>query len=148
MSVAVGRSGALVIGADTFIVFGAEFMGKPRTPENAAAMLIRLSGRAHSVITGFTIVDTDTGRRRSEAVETTVWFKDLGAAEIESYVASGEPLDKAGAYAIQGLGGALIDRIEGDYLNVVGLPLFAVCAGLREFGLAAPLIDMVKWPQD
>lgn len=148
MAVAEGRRHALVIGADTFIVHEQEFLGKPHAPEKAAEMLRRLSGRAHSVMTGFTVIDTDSGRQISEAVETKVWFRVLSEEEIIRYVASGEPLDKAGAYAIQGLGGALIDRIEGDYLNVVGLPLFAVCAALRAFGLAAPPVRPVQWQKD
>jgi septum formation protein len=148
LAVARGRRSALVVGADTFIIFGREYMGKPHTPERAAAMLHRLSGRSHSVITGFTVIDADSGRRISDAVETKVWFKTLSGGDIDSYVASGEPLDKAGAYAIQGIGGALIDRIEGDYLNVVGLPLFAVCAALRSFGLAAPPVFPVQWQRD
>ena len=136
-AVARGRTGAVVIGADTFIVLDGELLGKPRTPDRAAAMLSALSGRAHSVITGFAVIDADSGRIAADAVETRVWFRQLDAAEISSYVQSGEPLDKAGAYAIQGLGGRLIEKIEGDRLNVVGLPLAALCGRLREFGIDA-----------
>jgi septum formation protein len=98
-------------------------------------MLRALSGRTHLVITGFTILDTAGGKCVSDSVETKVYFRSLTEEEIDSYVMSGEPLDKAGAYAIQGLGALLIRGIEGDYFNVVGLPLSALAARLKEFGI-------------
>jgi septum formation protein len=87
------------------------------------------------VITGFTILDTASGKRLSRSVETTVFFRKLTGKEIDAYVRSGEPLDKAGAYAIQGLGAVVVRKIEGDYFNVIGLPLNALAEGLKKFGI-------------
>jgi septum formation protein len=98
-------------------------------------MLMMLSGKSHSVITGFTILDTDENKILTKSVETVVHIKNLTSGEIEAYVKSGEPLDKAGAYAIQGLGSVIVERIEGDYFNVIGLPLSALAEGLKEFGI-------------
>ena len=127
---------ALIIAADTFVVFGDRVLGKPRTDSKAREMLRALSGQAHSVITGFTILDTETGNVLSRSVETRVHMRKLTLKEIESYVRSEEPLDKAGGYAIQGRGAVLVERIEGDYCNVVGLPLSALAESLREFGIS------------
>jgi septum formation protein len=134
-SVAGGYPDAVIIAADTFIVLGGSVLGKPHTGDEAGRMLRALSGRAHSVITGFTILDTKSGKMLSESVETMVWFKELSEKQIDDYVETGEPLDKAGAYAIQEKGAALVDRIEGDYQNVVGLPLKALRESLRQFGI-------------
>jgi septum formation protein len=98
-------------------------------------MLNMLNGMAHSVITGFSIIATGSGKKLSRSVETKVYFKRLSKEEIRAYVRSKEPLDKAGAYAIQGLGAVFIEKIEGDYFNVVGLPLCALTECLRVFGV-------------
>jgi septum formation protein len=126
---------ALIIAADTFVVFGDRVLGKPRTDSEARKMLRALNGQAHSVITGFTILDTETGKVLSRSVETRVHMRKLTLKEIDSYVRTKEPLDKAGGYAIQGRGAVLVERIEGDYSNVVGLPLRALADALREFGI-------------
>ncbi len=126
---------AVIIAADTIVVVGERVLGKPHTGGEARRMLAALSGREHSVVTGFAVIDTGTGKTRTGSVETRVWFRPLGADEIERYVETGEPLDKAGAYAIQGRGAALVERTEGDYLNVVGLPLEALLEALEEFGI-------------
>ena len=126
---------AIIIAADTFIVFKRNVMGKPRDEEEAKTMLGKLSGKTHSVITGFTVIDTETGKRLSRAVETRVSFKRLSAKEIDAYVRSKEPLDKAGAYAIQGLGSVIVRKVEGDYFNVIGLPLSALVECLKRFGI-------------
>ncbi|MBI4296514.1 MAG: septum formation inhibitor Maf [Chloroflexi bacterium] len=126
---------ALVIAADTFGVLQGKILGKPKTGAEAKQMLEMLSGQAHLVITGFTIIDTETDKTVSRSVETKVYFRELTPAEIEAYVKSGEPLDKAGAYAIQGLGAVIVERIEGDYFNVIGLPLSALAESLKEFGV-------------
>ena len=126
---------AIIIAADTFIVFKNRLLGKPHTDREAEKMLNMLNGKAHSVITGFTIMDTASKKILSRSVETKVYFKKLGRKEINAYVRSKEPLDKAGAYAIQGLGSAFIERIDGDFLNVVGLPLRALTEGLKKFGI-------------
>lgn len=126
---------AVIIAADTFIVFKSKLLGKPHTEKEAVKMLRMLSGKAHSVITGFTIMETGAGKIVSRSVETKVYFKKLTKEEIVAYVGSKEPLDKAGAYAIQGLGGLFVEKIEGDYFNVVGLPLCALAESLKKFGI-------------
>lgn len=126
---------ALVIAADTIVVLRGRLFGKPRNEEQAKEMLRALSGKAHSVITGFTIIDTAGKKEISRSVESKVFFKRLSADEIETYIRSGEPLDKAGAYGVQGLGAVIVKRIEGDFFNVVGLPLNALAESLKEFGV-------------
>ena len=134
-AVAAKYRDAIVIAADTFILFRGRLMGKPHTEQEASRMLEALNGKTHSVITGFTVIDTTTGKRVSKSVETKVSFKRLAAAEIESYVKTGEPLDKAGAYAIQGLGSVIVRKIDGDYFNVIGLPLSSFADALKKFGV-------------
>ena len=134
-SVATHYSDALIIAADTIGVIGNRIIGKPHSEQEAGEILSLLSGRAHAVITGFTVLDTATGKSVSKSVYTTVYFKRLTKAEIEAYVETGEPLDKAGAYAIQGLGALFVEKIDGDYFNVVGLPLAALTDVLKEFGV-------------
>jgi septum formation protein len=126
---------ALIIAADTFIVYRDSLMGKPHTEKEAFRMLGILNGRQHSVITGFTIIDTETGKTVSKSVETKVWFRKLTEQELASYVRTGEPLDKAGAYAIQGRGSLIVEKIEGDYFNVIGLPLSSLADALKKFGI-------------
>jgi len=129
----------LVIGADTLVVLEGEALGKPRDPEDAARMLRRLAGRTHQVVTGVALVEVSAGieRRASTRHErTTVTFRDLSDDDIQAYVATGEPLDKAGAYGIQGRGALLVSGIEGCYTNVVGLPLARLACMLRDFGLS------------
>jgi septum formation protein len=126
---------ALIIAADTFVVFGDRILGKPHTNAEAREMLRALNGRMHSVITGFTILDAESGKVLSRSVETKVHMKKVTLKEIDSYVRTKEPLDKAGGYAIQGRGAVLVERIEGDYSNVVGLPLSALAESLKEFGV-------------
>jgi len=125
----------LVIGADTAVILGDELLGKPRDREDARAMLEALSGRAHRVLTGVAVVDAATGRLACGVEETTVYVRRLSAEEIDSYVATGEPMDKAGAYGIQGRGSVLVRGIEGCYFNVVGLPLARLACMLEDFGV-------------
>ncbi len=132
-----GRSdvaGRWFIGSDTIVVRDAVILGKPADAAEAAAMLRSLSGRKHRVISGYAVLDRHSGELRSAAVTTDVYFKRLTEAEIGEYIASGEPFDKAGAYAIQGIGAFMIPRIEGSYTNVVGLPLCEVIAVLEALG--------------
>jgi septum formation protein len=122
---------AVVLGADTVVLVGGEIMGKPRDEKDAVRMLRLLSGREHEVLTGVTIVAA-----RGVVVEiarTRVWVNPLTEAEIADYVATGEPLDKAGAYGIQGLGSKFIDRVHGSYSNVVGLPVALVYRLLKGY---------------
>jgi len=133
--VAKNHKNALVIAADTFIVFEGKILGKPPTETEARKMLETISGRQHLVITGFTIIDTENKKALSKSVETKVCIRKLTSNEIDVYVKSKEPLDKAGAYAIQGLGSVIVEKIEGDYFNVIGLPLSALAESLKEFGV-------------
>ena len=133
-AVAQQEGGGLVIGADTVVVNGSEVMGKPRSEEEAAAMLSRLSGRAHLVLTAVAVVNADNGDCLVELEETKVHFRSLDQEEIAAYVHSGEPLDKAGAYGIQGRGAVLVERIEGCYFNVVGLPIPRLAMMLKRMG--------------
>lgn len=126
-------AGSLVLGADTVVVLDGQALGKPDGPEGARAMLTALSGRTHEVWTGFTLCRD--GAVHTEAVATEVTFRALAPEEIDRYIATGEPLDKAGAYGIQGRGALLVAQIRGDYSNVVGLPLCAVGQALRRFGV-------------
>jgi septum formation protein len=135
---ALRHADSIIIAADTFGVLDGVILGKPVDAGHARKMLTSLSGRCHSVITGFTVIDSATGRVVSRAVETRVYFRKLGRPEIARYVKTGEPLDKAGAYAIQELGALLVERIEGDYYNVIGLPLSALAGVLRKFGITLP----------
>jgi septum formation protein len=126
------------IGADTIVLCDGEIMGKPRDNADAVRMLRKLSGRTHQVITGFALVDNGGGCLVSRAVSTDVVFTELTDHDIAAYVATGCPLDKAGAYAIQGGAAYMVERIDGSYTNVVGLPLCEVVTALREAGAAEP----------
>lgn len=114
--------GALVIGADT-LVYCDGYMGKPVDAADAEVMLSRLQGRQHEVYTGIAIVRAGTDEKVTDSVRTYVRMKSLSAAEIRRYIATGEPMDKAGAYAVQGQGSLLVEGIDGDFFNVVGLPI-------------------------
>ena len=128
----VAVPGAIVIGADTEVVLDGEVFGKPRDEADAAAMLRRLSGRRHQVLSSVALVDA--AREAQVMSVSEVEFVELSAAEISAYVATGEPMGKAGAYAIQGRGEAFIRHLSGSYSGVMGLPLQATAALLREFG--------------
>ncbi len=132
-AVAPRHEAALILAADT-IVYDGQVLGKPHTAERAEQMLSELAGRWHDVYTGLTLIDTRTGRTISRADRTRVHFVEMTKAEIAAYAATGEPLDKAGAYGIQGRGGMFIDRIEGSYSNVVGLPMALLRDMLHEMG--------------
>jgi septum formation protein len=127
---------AIIIAADTFIVFRKGLLGKPHTEREAVRMLAMLNGKAHAVITGYTVLDTETGRKISRSVETKVWFRKMAIEELRAYARTGEPLDKAGAYAIQGLGSLIVKKIEGDYFNVIGLPLASLAETLKKFDIS------------
>jgi septum formation protein len=129
-----GQSGRWFIGSDTVVVCDQLILGKPGDASEAQAMLSSLSGRSHRVISGYAVHDRDKDRTISAAVTTKVFFKELTSREIEGYIASGEPFDKAGSYAIQGIGSFMVPKIEGSYTNVVGLPLCEVIAALEELG--------------
>ena len=134
--------GKLVLGADTIVVVDGEILGKPRDEADAVRMLHLLSGRTHQVITGVCLVGTlrtenqklETGFEDTRSESTLVTMTTLSDEDIRSYIASGEPMDKAGAYAIQGMASRWIPRIDGDYFNVVGLPVALVRRMLQEHG--------------
>lgn len=131
LAVAKRHDNALILAADT-LVYGSEVLGKPRSAEHAFEMLRALSGKWHGVYTGITLIDTHTGRCIRRADKTLVHFVKMSDAEIQAYVETKEPLDKAGAYGIQGMGGMFIDKIEGSYSNVVGLPMALLRSMLLE----------------
>ncbi len=114
---------SLIISADTVVALEEKVLGKPKDTEDAFSMLKLLSGKCHSVFTGICVMSTDNAFAVCASEETKVYFKELSDEEITRYVDSNEPMDKAGAYGIQGLGSLLVEKIEGDYFNVVGLPV-------------------------
>ena len=124
-------------GADTIVLIDGTILGKPESTADARSMLRRLSGQTHQVLTGYCIRCSARDRRFSETVVTDVSFKKLSDMEIEWYVRTGEPFDKAGAYAIQGIGTFLVKRIDGSYTNVVGLPVCEVIEFLLKEGIIA-----------
>ena len=128
-------SGRWFIGSDTIVLCDQQILGKPENGDHAATILKQLSGREHRVLSGFAIIDRQTGQQRVEAVSTKVWFRQLTETEITGYIATGEPADKAGAYAIQGLGICFVAKIEGSYTNVVGLPLCKLTLAMKELGV-------------
>lgn len=127
------RSDALIIAADTIVVFGEEVYPKPSSKEQAESFLRKFSGKTHSVFTGVSILGN--GLSKVFSVETKVTFRELDDQLIRSYVDSGDPMDKAGGYGIQTAGALLVEKIDGDYLNVVGLPLSKLVETLRKEGV-------------
>jgi septum formation protein len=140
-SVAQHHTDAVVLGADTTVTIDGLILAKPQSLDDARQMLYRLCGREHEILTGVAVVAGKmagrVGDRSAQAmVASRVLMRHFTAATIEWYIATGEPVDKAGAYAVQGLGGALVEQIEGSYTNAVGLPLAETLALLRRFGIA------------
>ena len=133
-AVARRRSEDLTVAADTVVDLDGLSLGKPADAGEASSMLQRLAGRRHAVHTAFCAIDGPSGRRIERAATTQVWFAALDRDTIESYVASGDPFDKAGAYGIQGRGSALVERIEGDFYTVMGFPLGEFVRSLPELG--------------
>lgn len=122
----------LIISADTIVTLDGTVLGKPKDEDDAFRMLSALSGREHEVYTGYCIMRIKDGYTVCNNVKTAVHFKDISENKIRSYIKTGEPMDKAGAYGIQGLGGILIEKIDGDYANVVGLPVSALADTLEK----------------
>lgn len=131
-AVAATRTDALVIGSDTIVVVDGEVLGKPRDQHHAIEMLLRLSGREHEVCSGIAVVGE--GRVESGLERVRVRFRPLERRAVEEYVATGEPMDKAGAYGIQGFGSAIVEGIDGDYFAVMGLPVVRMLGLLQRFG--------------
>ena len=126
----------IVIGADTVGVFDGKVLGKPHTEEKNIEMLQELSGKSHSMLTGLTLIDSETGKEISRVVETKIWFKNLSLEEIENYVKTGEALQKAGGYAFQGIGRNLVNRVEGSETNIIGMPVETLQEMLTKLGFA------------
>lgn len=136
LDVASKVSNGIVIAADTIVVLNRKILGKPKNKEEAKEMLKKLSSKEHEVITGIAVVDAKSKKILQGAVVTKVKFRKLNRDLIRSYIVSGEPLDKAGAYGIQGKGSLLVESIKSDYFNVVGLPLNALNKLLGKFGIS------------
>jgi septum formation protein len=134
-----------ILAADTLVVVNKKMFGKPKDVQECRSMLLDLSGRRHRVITGFCILDPDGNKSHREAVSTRVTVKELSALEIDAYIETAEPFDKAGAYAIQGIGAFMVKGIEGSYSNVVGLPIcevvraLIICGALKGFPITPKL---------
>lgn len=126
---------SLIIGSDTVVSLGGTILGKPVDRVDAIRMLRGLSGNCNIVYTGVSLLDTRSGKHSTRHLSTKVWFKELPDETIIDYIDSGEPMDKAGAYGIQGLGGELVERIEGSYTNVVGFPMELVTEMLSDSGV-------------
>lgn len=133
MRVAGDLEEGVVVGADTVVVKDGRILGKPRSPSEAEEMLKALRGTVHRVLTGISVVDAGSGKRESAVVETRIHMLPLSDDEVDRYVATGEPLGKAGGYAIQGLGSLLVEEVHGCFYNVVGLPLSRLNSVLRGF---------------
>ncbi len=133
-SIAEGAQ-TLILGADTIVVLNDQVLGKPVSNEDACRMLAVLSGQCHQVYTGIAIVELPSRRIETSFEVSNVHFRCLDEAEIESYVATGEPMDKAGAYALQGIGSAFVEKIDGCFTNVIGISVPAVVQMLRQFGV-------------
>jgi septum formation protein len=134
--VAGGIPGGLVIGADTIVFLEGQILGKPSGIEEAVRMLAQLSGKAHRVFTGIALIEVPGGKYRVNYEMTRVQFRSLSRDEIEAYVSTQEPFDKAGAYGIQGKGAVLVESIHGCYFNVVGLPIARLVTMLQDFGVS------------
>ena len=133
----IDARGRLVLGADTVVLFEGKVLGKPVDADDARGMLGRLAGHTHRVLTGFALVEPETGRSVTAHEWTTVYMRDCTGKEIQAYVDTGEPLDKAGSYGAHALGAGLITRVEGCFYNVIGLPLARLLIALESFGGAA-----------
>ena len=134
-AVAERQPGFWVLAADTIVVLEGQVFGKPTNLDNARQILTTLSGRLHQVMTAFVLLDTAGKTTAAEVVTSQVTFKELSASEVTAYLATGEPFDKAGAYAFQGQGRDLIAQVSGSHSNIIGLPLDEVTAALRAVGL-------------
>ena len=125
----------VIIAADTFVALGDELLGKPKTISEAEKMLRKISGKAVSIITGYTVIDAMAAKKISNVSVAKAHIKKLTKGEIKNYIKSGEPMDKAGAFAVQGLGAVFIKRIEGDFHGIVGLPLYDLAQSLKKIGI-------------
>lgn len=126
---------AVIISADTLLTLHGETLGKPKSEEDAIRTLERLSGQKHSAVTAFTLYDTKTKKHVTKTAETILYMKKLSKKDIEQYVKTGEPMDRAGSYALDGRGAAFVSSLEGDYYTVIGFPLYLLVDELKRFGV-------------
>ncbi len=137
-AVAADAGDGIIVAADTVVVHRGDILGKPRDPDEAVAMLQRLRGERHRVLTGVTVLDAATGKAITELCDTLVWLRPMSDEEIAAYVQSGDPLDKAAAYAIQNAEFAPVEKVVGCPANVMGLPVCHVVRNLRRLGVEVP----------
>lgn len=142
LAVASRHPDSIIIGADSVVELDGDILGKPGSPADARRMLARLAGRSHRLLTGIAIVGSGSGKTYQGIEATVVHLRALTDEQLDAYVASGEPMGKAGSYELQGLGAAIIDRIEGDFANVVGLPVAHLARALEDFGVHVLESDM------
>lgn len=135
LAVVPKHKNSIVIAADTLVALGNDVIGKPKDIADAKRTIKKLSGKTHSVFTGFTVIDTETKKQFTESVETKVTFKKLSEKEISGYLKKAKVLDKAGGYGVQELGAVLVERIDGDFYNPVGLPISALAQVLKKFDI-------------
>ncbi len=126
---------AIILAADTMVVCGDEVIGKPKDEEAAKKILRKLSGTEHSIVTGFTLLDTETKKRVTKSTETKIWFRKISSKEIAEYIEREKPFDKAGAYAVHELAAVFIQKIEGDDSGATGLSVFLLTKELKKFGI-------------
>ncbi len=134
-AIADKQSDAIIIAADTLVEIQGEILGKPTDRDDALRMLHKLNGKTHTVCTGFTIIDTSSKKQSTKSEETKVTMRKVTEREMMQYLQKDKPFDKAGGYAIQGIGAVLFERIEGDFFNIVGLPLTSLVTELKRFKL-------------
>jgi septum formation protein len=135
-AIAQHHTEAIVLGADTVVVVDNTVLGKPENKTEAAKFLTMLQGRSHDVFTGYSIIEKSKEKSISKVIHSKVYFRDMTAEEISWYISTGEPMDKAGAYGLQGIGALFVDKIEGSYTNVIGLPLSDVYEDLKNLGIS------------
>lgn len=134
-AVAKNHPDAIVIGADTIVVLNNQILGKPKTTAQATLMLKQLSGKTHLVMTGLAVINLSTKKKIVRAVTSQLTFRKLSLREIKNYAATDEPMDKAGAYAIQGRAEVFVESISGDFTNIIGLPIPELIKALKQFGM-------------
>jgi len=134
-NVAAKNKNAVIIAADSFVVLGNEYLGKPHSPEEARTMLRKVSGRKQNFITGLAIIDTDSGAVFTDHELSEIWLSPISDEEIEDYIKTGEPFSKAGGYSIQEIGSVFIEKVSGNFTGIVGLPVSKAYAILRQIGI-------------
>jgi septum formation protein len=135
ITVATKFKNAVILAADTMVALDGEVYGKPKDKDDAIRMLKKFSGNSHSIVTGFTIIDTETKQKVTDSTETKVWFRKLTQREIENFIEREKPYDKAGAYAIHELASVFVEKVEGDFFGGVGLSVYLVAKELKKFGI-------------